>query len=265
MSRIRQGFTVGPGMNVVESLRWAEEAGFAFVELLLDGRFARERLAECGAVAAIAGAVADSPLGLVCHLPFALDIGSPFTPVREGSVAELLACLDLAGEIGAEKAIFHPSSRAWDLGWSDEDLEPLILDSVREVTAGAREQGIEPCVENVINGPYSIEGFEELLSATDAAMTFDTSHARLAGFSATESAAFLDRHHEHVSHVHLSDNRGASDEHLPVGLGTIDFETVLAPFLDGEWSGTMTHEVGTTNRAYIETSKRELDGLIRSY
>ena len=265
MSRTRQGFTVGPGMDLADSLRWAEDTGFAFVELLLDGPFARERIAARDDTAAIAEAVADSPLGLVCHLPFGLDIGSPFEPVREGGVAELLACLDLASEIGAEKAVFHPSSRAWNLGWSDEELAPLILDSVREVTAAARERGVEPCVENVIDGPYSINGFEDLLSATDAVMTFDTGHARLAGFSATESAAFLDRHHEHVSHVHLSDNRGASDEHLPVGLGTIDFETVLAPFLDGEWSGTMTHEVGTTNRAYIETSKRELDGLIRSY
>lgn len=112
MSRIRQGFTVGPGMDLAESLRFAEETGFAFVELLFDGPFARERIAEHEDAAAIAEAVADSPLGLVCHLPFALDIGSPFTPVREGSVAELLACLDLAHQLGAEKTVFHPSSRA---------------------------------------------------------------------------------------------------------------------------------------------------------
>jgi sugar phosphate isomerase/epimerase len=136
---------------------------------------------------------------------------------------------------------------------------------VREITAGARERGIEPCVENVIDGPYAIEGFEDLLSATDAAMTFDTGHARLAGFSATESAAFLDRHRERVSHIHLSDNRGTGDEHLPVGLGTIDFETTLEPLLDSGWAGTMTHEVGTTRFAYIAAGKREFNELLESY
>jgi sugar phosphate isomerase/epimerase len=265
MTRIRQGFTVGLGMDVAESLRWAEESGFAFVELLLDGRLARERIAERDEVDTLAAAIADSDLDLVCHLPFALDIGSPFRPVREGSVAELLAGLDLIAEIGGEKAVFHPSARAWDLGWSDDDLAPLILDSVRELTAAAHERGVEPCAENVIDGPYSLGGFDDLLSITDAAMTFDTGHARLAGFDAEASAAFLDRHGERISHVHLSDNRGTGDEHLPVGLGTIDFGTVLAPLLDGEWSGTMTHEVGTTNRAYIGASKRELDGLIPSH
>jgi sugar phosphate isomerase/epimerase len=248
-------------MDVAESLRFAEDAGFAFVELLLDGPFARER----GDAAAIAEAVADSPLGFICHLPFALDIGSPFAPVREGSVAELLACLDLAHQLGVEKAVFHPSSRAWDLGWNEEDVGSLVLDSVREITAAARERAIVPCVENVIDGPYSIRDFEDLLSATDAAMTFDTGHARLAGFDPTESAAFFDRHRERVSHIHLSDNRGAGDEHLPVGLGTIDFETTLEPLLDSEWTGTMTHEVGTTRLAYVAAGKQELDELIASH
>lgn len=262
MSRVRQGFTAGLGMDVAESLEWAASAEFEFVELMLDGPFARERLAERRAIDAIADAVRGSNLDLVCHLPFAVDIGSSFTPVRDESVAELVATLDLVTELGGEKAIFHPSARAWDLGWSEGDLEGLILNSVREVAAAARERDVEPCVENVIEGPYSLGGFDGLLTETDASMTFDTGHARLTGFSEDESAAFLDRHRERVSHIHLSDNRGGGDEHLPVGLGTIDFETMLAPLLDSDWAGTMTHEVGTTELGYIEQSKRHFDGFL---
>jgi sugar phosphate isomerase/epimerase len=263
MTSFRQGFTIGPGMAVEPALDRARAADFAFVELLLDGAFSRERIADREATEALADAFCSSDLDLVCHLPFALDIGSPFSPVREGSVAELLVCLDLAERFGAEKAVVHPSTRAWDLGWRDADLEPLIIDSVRQVASAARERAIEPCIENVTSGPYSIDGFDSLLDALDpaTAMTFDTGHARLAGFSATESASFLDRHRDRVSHVHLSDNRGSGDEHLPVGLGTIDFETVLAPLFDGDWAGTMTHEVGTTDYEYIEASKRALDRL----
>ena len=262
MPRLRQGFTVGLGMDVAGSLDRAEAAGFEFVELMLDGRLARERIVERDDIDMLAAAIADSELGCVCHLPFALDVGSPFTPVREGSVAELVAGLDLVREIDGEKAVFHPSSRAWDLGWNDDDLKASIRDSVCDVTAAAHERDVEPCVENVIDGPYSIDGFDDLLSTTDASMTFDTGHARLAGFSPAESATFLDRHRERVSHVHLSDNRGTGDEHLPVGLGTTDFETVLAPLLDSAWEGTMTHEVGTTELAYIEASKRRFDAIV---
>lgn len=262
MSRVRQGFTIGPGMAVTETLERADETGFSFVEFLLDGSFARERIAERGAVDGLAAAVDGSALDLVCHLPFAVDIGSPFAPVRGGSVAELIADLDLVTKLGGRKAVFHPSSRAWDRGWDDADLAPLITESVCEITAAAQERNIEPCVENVIDGPYSIDGFDDLLAETDASMTFDTGHARLAGFSDTESATFLDRHRERVSHVHLSDNRGTGDEHLPVGLGTIDFETVLSPLVGSGWEGTMTHEVGTTDLAYIEASKRHLDAIL---
>jgi len=263
MSRVRQGFTVGLGMDVPDSLERAEKAGFSFVELLLDGSFARDRLAEREAIDDLAAGFDDAPLDLVCHLPFAVDIGSPFAPVRGGSVAELIATLDLVTKLGGEKAVFHPSARAWDLGWTDDDLRPLITGSVREVCMAARERGVEPCVENVISGPYSIDGFDDLLAETDASMTFDTGHARLAGFSAADAADFLDRHRERVSHVHLSDNRGGGDEHLPVGLGTIDFEATLAPLLDSAWEGTMTHEVGTTELAYIETSKQRFDSIAR--
>lgn len=261
MARVRQGFTVGLGMDVADSLDWAASEKFDFVELMLDGPFARERLAEREAIDALADAVRTSSLDLACHLPFTVDIGSPFAPVRGGSVAELIADLDLVTKLGGEKAIFHPSSRAWDLGWTDDDLRELIRDSVREVSAAARERDVEPCVENVIAGPYSIDGFDELLAETDAGMTFDTGHARLAGFSETDSAQFLDRYRDRVSHVHLSDNRGESDEHLPVGLGTIDFETVLAPLLDSDWVGTMTHEVATTELGYIVESKRQFDAI----
>ena len=206
MSRVRQGFTVGLGTDVPDSLERAEKAGFSFVELLLDGSFARDRLAEREAIDDLAAGFDDAPLDLVCHLPFAVDIGSPFTPVRGGSVAELIATLDLVTKLGGEKAVFHPSARAWDLGWTDDDLRPLITGSVREVCMAARER---------------------------------------------------------VSHVHLSDNRGGGDEHLPVGLGTIDFEATLAPLLDSAWEGTMTHEVGTTELAYIETSKQRFDSIAR--
>lgn len=259
MSGLRTGFTIGPGIDVEDGTRWAADRGFDHVELLFDGPFARERLERRDDLAAyFEGASVD----LVVHLPFALDIGSPFTPVREGAIAELVAGLDLARELGAEKAVFHSSSNAWDLGWSDDELRGFVRDSTREVSEAARERGIEPCAENVIDGPYDVTGFSALLEATDVSMTFDAGHARLAGFDAEASAAFLETHRERVSHVHLSDNRGGGDEHLPVGMGTIDFSVVLAPLLESGWEGSMTHEVGTTDLSYVEGSQRALEALL---
>jgi sugar phosphate isomerase/epimerase len=258
MADISIGFTVPPSRPFDETLDWAAERGFDHVELLFDSRFARERLESSRDE--VAEALSARGLDLVVHLPFAVDIGSPFSPVREGAVAELSAGLDLAAGLGAEKAVFHPQSKAWELGWSGDELREFVLGSTRLLEAAADDAGIELSAENV-SGPYDLDHFPDLLARTDVSATFDTGHALLSGHDEDDMADFLREHRGRVSHVHLSDTRGGGDEHLPVGMGRIDFETALAPLLDG-WAGTMTHEVGTEELSYIERGKERFDELL---
>jgi sugar phosphate isomerase/epimerase len=63
-----------------------------------------------------------------------------------------------------------------------------------------------------------------------------------------------------VGHLHLVDTRGGGDEHLPVGMGRLDFETVFRG-LDG-WSGTATLEVGTNDFDTIALGKRHVEALV---
>jgi len=75
-------------------------------------------------------------------------------------------------------------------------------------------------------------------------------------------ATFLANHVDRVAHLHLVDTRGDSDEHLPVGMGKIDFGTVLAPLADAGWSGTATLEIGTDDYATIALGKENLERLL---
>jgi sugar phosphate isomerase/epimerase len=102
------GFTVGLDMPFTEAVEWAASEGFDFVELLLDGQYARERITDQRA--SMRTALDDAGVDLTVHLPFTVDPGSPFTSVREGAVTELTAGMDLAAALGAEKVVFHPSS-----------------------------------------------------------------------------------------------------------------------------------------------------------
>jgi sugar phosphate isomerase/epimerase len=88
------GFTLGLDMAFEEAVRWASAEGFAFVELLLDGPYARDRVA--GGVEAMRSTLADAGVDVVVHLPFAIDPGSPFASVRQGVVEEFVAGMDLA-------------------------------------------------------------------------------------------------------------------------------------------------------------------------
>lgn len=255
------GFTVGLGMAFGEAVAWAADEGFDFVELLLDGPYARERITDRRD--SMRRTLDGERVAVVVHLPFAVDPGSPFTPVREGAVAELTAGMDLAVDLGAERVVFHPSSDAWELGWTDAECRGFVHASLDELVPAARERGLAPCLENVVSSYYDATTFPELLGRyPDASMTFDTSHALLAGMDESGMAAFCREHADRIAHVHLVDTRGGDDEHLPVGMGRIDFATVFSGLAEADWSGTATLEVGTEDYDTIALGKRHVEELL---
>jgi sugar phosphate isomerase/epimerase len=254
------GFTVGLEMPFGETVEWASAEGFEFVELLLDGPYAREQVED--QVAAMRETLADNGVGVVVHLPFAIDPGTPFGPVRDGIVEEFVLGMDLAADIGAERVVFHPSSDAWDLGWSEPERREFVHDALDELVPAARERGLVPCLENIVSTYYDVTTFPELLERyPDAGMTFDTSHALLAGLSETEMAAFCTEHADRIEHLHLVDTR-EGDEHLPVGMGDIEFAPVLNGLADADWSGTATLEVGTEDYDTIALGKGHVEQLL---
>ncbi|MFO7833545.1 MAG: sugar phosphate isomerase/epimerase family protein [Halohasta sp.] len=261
MATPRVGFVTQTHTGAVtplESIRWAAELGYDFVELYLDGASERTALDR----EAISAALEETGVGCLVHLPFVdLDLGTPRNKVREGSIRELRACLDAAADLGAEKAVLHASTHATEPEWSQRRTKPRILASVRELEAYATAHGIELCVENLPDDVFSIRTIEEILAETDAALTVDTGHARVSGFSAADTAAFLDEHRDRVSHVHVNDAREARDEHVPVGSGTTDFETIFEP-LGTDWAGTFSVEAYTFDMDYMRLSKQKLDACL---
>jgi sugar phosphate isomerase/epimerase len=258
---VRTGFVTQHWMDRERALAWAGEHGFDYVEILMDGDDRREQLEPvAGEIRAAAG---DAGLDLAVHLPFPMAIGTPHEHAREGALREQEACLELAGDIGAEKAVLHPESGAWRAAWSHEQVRPRVDDAVQRLTAYGADRGVEVCAENLFDKPYTIHEMDGLLERTDASMTLDTGHARVEGADESDVAAFLETWGDRVSHVHLNDTRRPRDEHLPFGAGDIDFRTELSA-LDADWSGTLSLEVFTPNYDFLAVSKERLDDLLAS-
>jgi sugar phosphate isomerase/epimerase len=130
------------------------------------------------------------------------------------------------------------------------------------------DHGVEICVENLPSGPFTIDAFDDFLDRTDVPVTLDTGHAVLAGWTEAEVAALVREWPDRVSHVHLNDTRAtaeawaADDEPLPFGAGTVDFETLLAPAVDGDWTPSLTLEVVTWDDDYLDLSASRLHDLV---
>ncbi|MFC7080542.1 sugar phosphate isomerase/epimerase family protein [Halorussus caseinilyticus] len=250
------GFVTQLGMNHETAFDAAAECDFDYVELLMDGDYERREFDP----AAVREAAADRDLDLMVHLPFALDVGSTYEHVREGAIRELVAAVETATEMGAEKGVAHADSKAWRPAWDDRDLRETVLESVREVQARTPD-GFEVCFENIPRGVFSTRNFPDLFETTDAAMTLDTGHARVDGLNSVEMSSFVGKHADRISHFHLNDTRKPQDEHLPFGSGTLDFRRILGALPD-DWSGTLSLEVFTLDYGYIGVSKEYLDDVL---
>ena len=247
-------------MDHAAAVAFAGANGFDYVELMMDGAGDRRRLAD--RADEVRTWLADAGVDLLVHLPFgSVDLGTPLPNVREGSVSELAAALETAADLGAEKAVCHASTGAWRSAWDDADVREALFDSVRRLDELGRERGVEVCVENIPRGAFTTNDFPALFEATGASMTLDTGHARMDGRDSGGIASFVEDHADRISHVHLNDTRGPSDEHLPFGAGTLDFEAILGAF-PADWAGTLSLEVYTLDFDYVATSLDRLDAVL---
>lgn len=253
---IDRGFVTDASVPLEDSIAAAGDIGLDYVEIMMHGTGHREALAAAGP--ALATALEDNDLECLVHLPFTgIDVGSPHPHVRHGAIDEFEACLEAAAGVGARKAVLHPTSRARN----HADRRRFMAAGVQGVVDAGREHDVEICAENMFGSYVTVREFGDVFADTDASMTFDTGHARIEGYDAEDMADFLDTHRDRVSHVHLNDTHGASDDHLPFGAGTLDFATALAPLLDGGWDGTLSLEIATRSLEYVEFSAAKLDEL----
>jgi len=270
---MQTGFITFETVQYDDAIPAAAEFGFDYVEIMLpyiadDDRLGREYVddhadrirAECD----------EAGIDLLVHLPHAIDVGAPAERLREAGVAELAANLRAAANVGAKKAVVHPTASARSRVWDDETVREWVLDSIRDLDGVASDLGIDLCLENVPGTPFTIDEFEGVFAETDCSMTLDTGHARISGYEATDIAAFLDEHADRVSHVHVNDNKAfvvgedatPDDDHVPTGSGDLSFGRTLEPLVTGDWGGTCSLEIQTQNLSFVEFSKQQFDAQI---
>ncbi|MPM98143.1 endonuclease 4 [bioreactor metagenome] len=127
-------------------------------------------------------------------------------------------------------AVVHPGYLSPYGGQVPEKAYMTNIASIQELCDFAADLGVLIAVENMpdlpkIFGKYPDE-VEEMLDAVgshNVGFTFDVGHANTVGLI----DEFLDQLGNRISHMHIHDNMGKKDEHLPLGEGTIDWKHVM--------------------------------------
>jgi sugar phosphate isomerase/epimerase len=200
--------------------------------------------------------IARRGLTTFAHGPFlGLDLASLDDHLAEYSAACLARGLEVTAGLGGSAMVVHTNYsprfsrsglREWLGNWS------LRMGPILEK---ARALGVKVALENVWEERPEVLGhLIDVLPGRAAMVCLDTGH--LAAFSRLPAARWWDLLGDRVIALHLHDNDGLSDDHLPPGAGIFDFAALVARVRERAAPPLMTLEVelarADEGRRYLE-------------
>ena len=133
------------------------------------------------------------------------------------------------------------------------------VDSLRRLLSAGFQVGIRLMYEPTASENDTPERLQRILSELpDLLCHLDVGHCNLHG----KDPAAMIRHFGHrLHHLHLHDNDGRSDLHLPPGVGTIDWASVIRALKEVGYDGTITLEIGSPDRDYVLLAMKKIQAL----
>ena len=182
------------------------------------------------------------------HAPFAdhIDITSLDEEQRKNSVRELIKACEAAAELGVRHMVLHPGPEREGRPPAEEFFYHLekACDGVNEVATRCEELGMSLLLENML--PHLLFGrIQDMLYILGAARSqnigtcLDTGHAHLAG----DLPMAMHKLSCHLRMVHINDNKGDWDGHLPPGEGDIDWKDVMTQLERNAFRGGLILEL----------------------
>lgn len=205
-------------------------------EVYLDGvhldRAAPEELA------VVRAGVDKHGMRLTVHGPY-MDAhpGGPDDDERKATARKLARAFDALEVLVPEIVVLHGGYERKRFG-GDEDLwlENSLL-TWGPLVERAEAMGVTIAVENIYErGPWPLRRLVDTVASERFRVCVDTGHLNV--YSKADPAEWLEVLGDHVAEVHLHDNHGRRDEHLPPGDGTFDFRGFLA-FLERHSPGAV--------------------------
>jgi len=249
-----------PIRPVMRELEMISALGFDYLELTMDPPQAHHQVI-AQQKDRIARALAGSNMGLICHLPSFLSTADLSDRVRQASLDEMLDSLEIAAALNPLKVVVHPSYVMGLGAFVVDQVRRHALDSLATLVKRADELGQCLCLENMFPRTNSLvepEDFVQIMERFPTLkMTLDTGHANIGSKREKRCLAFIRRFPDRIDHIHVSDNFGKDDNHLPVGAGIIDFSRIIKALKGIGYDRTVTFEVFSRDKDYLRISREK--------
>jgi len=241
--------------DLCDEIKLIASEGFDFVDLTLEPLFSRE--VDPGNVKQ---ALEESGIEVIGHTSPFLPVIFPLKKIRQASFEEFSGYIDFFSRLGVSLMNLHPSDSIPLM--DPESVFRYNREFISKVNRICREKGITLMVETVLKPFNTPEIFERLLDGMEDIMVhLDVGHCNISTDRDLVDE-FFRVFGKRIVHVHLSDNHGDLDRHLPLGCGNIDWARIISILRRYGYDSTLTLEVFTGEREYLLYSKKFLERLL---
>jgi len=246
-----------PHKEIIEQIHSFGEMNFDYLELTLEYPHASSWVVQ-KQKKRILDALSSYNLGLVAHFPWYFSISHPYEGIQKATNKEFEEVIKAAASLGAKKAVLHAEASLSPSLQSNVNMVANTIKNLKSLKKYAEAEGVNLLIENTSNRACTIKEFKKIFSEVDIKMALDIGHASLRGGAGFEE--YVREFSKKVAHVHLHDNFGFNDDHLPLGAGKMDVEAVVAK-LKAFYDSTITLEVHSPDPHYLKYSRDMLEIL----
>lgn len=235
------GVMNNPRKPLLDEIAWIAANGFDYIDLTIEAPAAALESTDWQTVHQ---AIADAGLGVICHAAPYFPIHNPSPAVRQAALDELRRCIDVAKLLGASICTTHFR------GWPDYLSESAGYEYYRQLydilLRHGEAQGVDVALENSSDNRHQLKYFREIFHRLPRLkLLFDIGHGNV-NTPKSVTRDYLFALADRLVHVHLSDNNGQGDDHLPIGAprrGAIDLLHDLRGLRSFGYDRTITLEV----------------------
>jgi sugar phosphate isomerase/epimerase len=209
---MRIGAMNNPRRPLLEEIAWIATHGLDYIDLTLEAPAAALESTEWRVVAA---AIHDAGIGVVCHAAPYLPIENPSPLVRQAALDELRRSIDAAATLGA--TLCTTRFRGWPAHLSEAAGYDYYRQLFEILIRHGAEQGVAVGLENSPDNRHQLKYFREIFHRLPALkLVFDIGHGNIKT-AKSMTRDYLFALSDRLAHLHISDNNGQSDDHLPIG------------------------------------------------
>lgn len=263
---MRIGSMNNPAFPVIDEIKLLGEMKLDFIELTVEyPKATPDQIAKIRNN--IVDIISSYNMDLITHAPWFFHFAYPYKSVSKAFIKEFLRVLEITYLLDASKLTVHvepveglPSLYYKALRWK---MMRRFRENIAELIKNSKEYGVTVCLENLDDKSMTLNELQKLLKDVDGLwFTLDVGHAYMNRGSMSYIDQIINRLKRRIRHIHIHDNMGGDDLHLPIGAGRINWSQVFKSISRIGYDDTLTLEIHSTDRDYIQISRDKVLKLL---